>query len=284
MHGVRIRAAQRQGREAEAAEHLSLGTASAARLAKFDRVWFARRVLVGFYFDFGARDDSIDALLALMKHRPTSWVPVNFAAGMYRYGEEENALQILNETKDVSNELHTLAECYLLATSGAEHGLLKRVDGIMSRFPDENHLFCGLCIWLLSGNLENARSRAARLLETHDDLGPSFKTMLQFIAGQIDKRKLRKSYEPEVWLSPDADYCIGLVALAQGNLDDAKECFEKVVGKDNTVPPEYKWSKAFLERMNEPSWPAWITRSDSLNEKSGGSARTDTTDPVSADQ
>jgi hypothetical protein len=182
---------------------------------------------------------------------------MHFAANLYLFEEEERAMQILRDNEDPSNTMFKLAECYLRAADGAEPALLQDVNGIMEERPDPFYLYHGLCIWLLSGNLSIAKSRARALLQAENDLPTSFQVMLKYIAGEIDRSGFSDTYRPR-WADPDVNYCIAMKELAEGDRDIAVEHFQKCADRDAPSPVACTWAKAFLERLKDNSWPNWI--------------------------
>jgi hypothetical protein len=184
---------------------------------------------------------------------------VAFAASLYRLGEEERALEVLDDYGDPDDPYFTLAKSYLLAKDIAQHPELNEVDSLLTAETSDGDFLCAcLETWLLSGHPDRARMRAKRIMaESFDTLDESYRLLVRFIAEDLPEVDFRSRLRPSHWLGPDADYYIGLVKLANGDKRGAQPYFARCA--EGHPQHEYWWSKAFLARMEQDKeWPAWI--------------------------
>ncbi len=59
-----------------------------------------------------------------------------------------------------------------------------------------------------------------------------------------------------------SEYCVGMIRLAQGRRGDAKLHFENCVRQGKYDWWSHVWARAFLKRMEDPTWPHWIPHVD----------------------
>ena len=83
--------------------------------------------------------------------------------------------------------------------------------------------------------------------------------MVEFLAGRLEEQKLLEKAVSNRLFQANAHFTIGVVRLAAGRREQAREHFEKAVTPRALESFEYEWARAYLERMEaDPAWPAWI--------------------------
>jgi hypothetical protein len=86
-----------------------------------------------------------------------------------------------------------------------------------------------------------------------------YQPLLDYDCGEISAEQLLESAGTSRWQLIEAHFAIGVDLLSDGDRRGAAEHFQRCTDTYVLEYMEYKWSRAFLERLQrDPTWPPWI--------------------------
>ena len=83
---------------------------------------------------------------------------------------------------------------------------------------------------------------------------------VDYLAGLIDEDELWKKTGQRGFSGTAAHFTIAMKNLARGDRAAAKHHFEACVATNKIGIFDYEWSKAYLKRMEDPTWPRWLAQ------------------------
>ena len=113
------------------------------------------------------------------------------------------------------------------------------------------------------GDKPGAIQASSELRDRRDRLPRAFRReyiqqLLDYNCNLASEEELLQAARPSKRLLNQAHFYIALTRLADGDRDGAREHFQKSVATKCFYPPNYHYSRAFLARMKDPTWPRWI--------------------------
>jgi lipoprotein NlpI len=100
------------------------------------------------------------------------------------------------------------------------------------------------------------RERSAHLIPPYR--GNWYLDLLAFHAGRIEDAELLRKAGEFRYNQCEAHFYIGLGKLAEGKRGEAKACFRRSMDTGIFFFCEYRYSRAFLARIDDPNWLPWI--------------------------
>jgi tetratricopeptide (TPR) repeat protein len=210
----------------------------------------------------GKEEDAIKLLEQASRREETKALVTSYAVALYRKHRVEEALKVLDDSRQPENRQAQALRIFLLAEVHGPDRAYQAFQELAARDPGILRLSVRVYQPLL---FLGKRAEAAKLRPV-DHPGyteaPDGKLRLaEYIAGTISAEELLK---PRVGTPTQLELCqahfwIGLVRLSDGDRKGARESFEKCVAT-RWLPLGIKGlARAFLERMKrDPEWPTWI--------------------------
>jgi hypothetical protein len=82
---------------------------------------------------------------------------------------------------------------------------------------------------------------------------------IRFLAGELTESEYLKPIENNRRALAVAHFTIGMMRLAEGEREKARDNFGKAVATNAIGTFNYEWARAYLERMKaDPTWPRRI--------------------------
>jgi tetratricopeptide (TPR) repeat protein len=106
---------------------------------------------------------------------------------------------------------------------------------------------------------EVCRQIRARLTGPFPDRPEWNKKLLDYNCGELTDEQLLQGAGSSRWDQCEAHFVMAMRKLADGNRANAREHFRQCIATGVFRFYEYRWSRAFLSRMEkDPNWPPWI--------------------------
>jgi tetratricopeptide (TPR) repeat protein len=103
------------------------------------------------------------------------------------------------------------------------------------------------------------RQIRVRLMEPFPSRPEWFKKWLDYNCGELTDQQLLQAAGSSRWDQCEGHFYMALAKLADGNRAGAREHFRQCLATGVFTCGEYRWSRAFLARMEkDPAWPPWI--------------------------
>jgi tetratricopeptide (TPR) repeat protein len=179
--------------------------------------------------------------------------PMHFAACIELFGTDEDRRQAIGRLPDAygaSNPHALLAKAYLLALTKATRDQLAAACDQLLACDNSPEMQCGTIeVWLAYGDAFEARERAKSLAKSHarsEDC--HWVLVLRYLAGEMEEAEFHTQFEAPMFQA-HARYFEGLKRLANGELIEARRCFDDCRRTGRCLANWYWWSKVFLARI-----------------------------------
>ena len=183
-----------------------------------------------------------------------------FAAAMLSQGRSAEALEVLTRSGLASDKLSAISQAFLLLdNSRPDQALaLYRVAAASPRLR-----VLAETVLLLAGDGGRVAANSAQLLDVMPPEHPDYQA-LRCYAGRVTAEELDAAASSSKLQASGTDFLVGMSFLSRGERDAAKKRFKRSVGAGTHWQTQYRWSRAFLARMErDPHWPPWIPGSRS---------------------
>jgi serine/threonine protein kinase len=191
------------------------------------------------------------------------------AAILYRMGKTEEALKVLDDclpgTSGNRDYSISIERGYILAElhDGLTRALAAYQEAVRAA-PKDTAVWGPDFVLRLLGRKQEAVAYCRKLREQTG--GHTFpwrrewnRQILSYLCADLPAAELLQAAGSSRGNECEGHYCIALTLLADGDRDGARQHFTAAVATGYFVFTEYRWSRAFLSRMDhDPSWPPWI--------------------------
>jgi serine/threonine protein kinase len=217
-------------------------------------------VTKGFFaLERGNEDEAVREWEPFARGEGCEWVLEHYVPVLYARGEFAKAVALLEPVPETSNE--TL-RCFTLPElpDGANraYATVKRqqakgivgFDSVVALLPLQ-----------LLGRAEEAVGAYAELRNRFQYPARDhwYEHILEYEVGKLSAEQLIAIAGNSQWNLCEGHFYIALKELSQGDRQGAREHFRLSLATPVIRFYEYRWSRAFLRRMEaDPNWPAWI--------------------------
>ncbi len=215
------------------------------------------------------RDEAACELLRKSKSQyDAPLVAYDFALALYRRGETQSALRVMESRAAGGDSRLSADESFLRVLLWRENGEADRAlatyDDLARRYQSGVTAIFRPCLRLLLGQPDSAISESAHLRTTgrRSPLrGAFYDRLLAFNASQLSEAELCDAVAGSRWDQCEAYFFMGLWHLARGDREQARYHFERCVATRCAGFLSWDWSHALLRRIAaDPEWPKWIRR------------------------
>lgn len=216
-----------------------------------------------WFFVENGEFDTLTELSRSMADREDAltWVA---AADRFAMGQMEDLQNILDEDRDGGRYLQAIRMIHAAETEGvaSARAIYDRTFG-SSDTEVTDHDFVALPCLLLLGETAPVSNSARRMLENTSLINAtSAEPILAYLSDPTpnSERTLVEWMGPFPHEQHYGHFCIGMVALANGDREKARKHFDIVQETGVLDSWFYVWANAFRKRLGEPDWPAWIEK------------------------
>jgi serine/threonine protein kinase len=232
-----------------------------------------------YFREMGSEEKVLDELLLASEQTDHLYVAFCYALTLYRRGRPGDFEKALRVLKKKSPSYNDRLRPFVLAeydySDKDKHGWLARVrkdseafqkwsnnDGLAVMDTSVMDAQAVLCLLgMKEAAVEASRTLLRQLRKERSSTlrsGPLLRCM-RYNAGEITADKLVEDAGRSRWDQCLAHYYVGMRKLAEGDRDEAREHFAKVVETRAFIWGPYDFSWVFLARLEkDPAWPPWI--------------------------
>ncbi len=208
------------------------------------------------YFDYIGDEEAAFAASRL-------GVGFRHALMLYRRGQYEKALQFAERTGRQSHGLHRVERGFILAElPDGPRRALAEFQNVGAQDESRFARLAAPMVLLLLGHRPEAVKASLKVRRDPTEVPPWFQgwydRYLDYHCGIITSDQLLKAAgtcRPKLC---EAHFAIGLRRLCQGDRAAARAHFRKCAETRVFIFWDYVWARAFLKRLEDPTWPLWI--------------------------
>jgi serine/threonine protein kinase len=192
------------------------------------------------------------------------WIDYFYILALYRRGEVSQAADVAKRWLHNSETVCLLTRAILLSELPGGRAEALSISEKLAQPSASAYSAWWRAIFLqFLGERDQARAacREARRRVESDNAGNRelLHPLFDYLDGTISEDALlEKAAGPSKRLLSSAHLVIGLTHLSGGDRDGARKHFSKGVATRFINLWEYDWNRAFLARMEDPTWPKWI--------------------------
>jgi hypothetical protein len=158
-----------------------------------------------------------------------------------------------------NSDFDTIMRAFVLAETPA--GREKAISSLRDLSASATDVF-GLSMSLAHlhffGDGDYAMAEGKRRLESLQFATPWEKATIEFLAGKMSKEKLLKVADGHRQLLCQAHRLIGMKSVGEHKREAAERQFQLCVDTRMFFFDSFRWSRAFLRRMEDWQWPHWV--------------------------
>jgi hypothetical protein len=211
-----------------------------------------------FWLEAGDEERAAREWAAVPPERSEGWINEHYVPLLYGAGKFKEAVAQLAKASN-SKEEAAITRLMILPELGDPAAAYETWKSTVERIPLTSfNAALELLPLQLMGRSEEAVARFKELaprLQEHSR-NDWYVHLVEFEAGMRSEEDILKESEASQWNRCEVHFYIGLMRLSKGDRAGARVEFEKCLDTPVYFFFEYRWSRAFLKRMDaDPRWP-----------------------------